>query len=241
MISIVVPVYNSEVTLSPLCKQIALVMEENNQDYEIILINDDSKDNSGKLMKQLSDENPNIINIHLEQNYGQQNALLCGLRRSHGDHVITIDDDLQFKPKDISKLMDKMHEGYDVVYGVPKDKAHNKLRNIGSRFKEYMFRFFLKKPRNITITSFRIMKRSLVNQIILDRSSVVYLSAMTFRHTKNVSNITVEHTCRLHGQSNYSYIKLIRLMINIMIYYSNCPLFIPLRKHKPQYIIKEIN
>jgi len=241
MISIVVPVYNSKKTLIPLCKQIINVMKAIDQAYEIILVNDGSQDNSGEIMNQLSETSTNITSIHLAHNYGQQNALLCGLRHSQGDYVVTIDDDLQYGPKDILKLLFKIQKGYDVVYGVPKDKAHSSLRNIGSRLKENMFRIFLNKPKHITLTSFRIMRRNLVNQIILDENSFVYLSAKTFQCTQNAANVKVEHSCRLHGQSNYSYKKLIRLMLHIIIYYSDCPLFLPLRKKKPQYIIKEVN
>lgn len=240
MISIVVPVYNSEKTLRQLCKKLKKVMVYNEQDYEIILVNDDSKDSSARLMNQLSEESANITSIHLSQNYGQQNALLCGLRHSKGDYVVTIDDDLQFHPKDISKLLFKIKEGYDVVYGVPRDKAHSRFRNIGSKFKELIFQLFLNKPRNIVLTSFRIINRSIVDQINLDQNSFVYLSAITLKNTQKVANIRVSHSNRLHGQSNYSYIKLLYLMINIIIYYSDCKLLIPLRTTKPQYTIKEI-
>lgn len=240
MISVVVPVYNSEKTLEMLCNEIAKVMIKEKQSYEIILVNDGSKDKSKSLINHLVLERQHIIGIDLAQNYGQQNALLCGLRYCAGEYVITIDDDLQFHPNEISKLLYTIKEGYDVVYGVPHIKSHGKLRNIGSKFKESIFQILLKKPKHITITSFRIIRRSIVDKIVLDTSSFVYLSAITFKHTQKVANVKVNHYQRIHGKSNYSYIKLFRLMIKIVIYYSNCPLFIPLRNNRPQYIVKEI-
>ncbi|PKM94556.1 MAG: glycosyltransferase [Firmicutes bacterium HGW-Firmicutes-1] len=240
MISIIVPVFNSEKSIVKLCHQITEIMINLQQAYEIILVDDGSQDCSYLWMKKLSCNHSNIISIQLARNYGQQNALLCGLRNSKGDYVVTIDDDLQYTPKDISKLFEKMNEGYDVVYGVPKEKVNSTLRNFGSNFKEVMFRCFLKKPKDITITSFRILRKSVVEKITLDKNSFVYLSAMTFRCTQNVANVSVKHKPRLHGKSNYSYFKLIHLMLYTIIYYSNCPLLKPLKKHKPQYIIKEI-
>lgn len=240
MISIIVPVYNSEKTLEPLCHKLLQVTKGLNQPFEIVLVNDGSKDNSKKVINQLAKDHINIISIHLDQNYGQQNALLCGLRYSHGDYVVTIDDDLQYDPIDILKLIAKINEGYDVVYGVPKEKVHSTMRNIGSRFKEMMFHLFLKKPRNVTLTSFRIIRKSLVDKIILDQNSFVYLSAMTLKQTNNIANIKVKHYQRYQGQSNYSYKKLIRLMCRIIIYYSDNPLLKPFKRNKPQYVVKEI-
>ncbi|PKM51915.1 MAG: glycosyltransferase [Firmicutes bacterium HGW-Firmicutes-7] len=240
MISIIVPVYNSGKTLKNLCMEIIEVMGIMQQNYEIILVNDASRDNSCHVIKKLASNHMHIIGIHLAKNVGQQNALLCGIRYSTGDYVITIDDDLQYTPFDIPKLLHKIHQGYDVVYGIPIQKEHNVYRNIGTRFKHNVFNHFLKKPEHICITSFRILSKRLVDKIIMDNNSFVYLSAATFKNTQNVANVKVHHYKRAYGQSNYSIPKLFKLMFNILIYYSDWVLFKPLKKHKHQYHIKEI-
>lgn len=239
MISVIVPVYNSEKTLERLCYQIINTMKELKNDYEIILVNDKSNDNSYNIIKKLS-KDIHIISIHLERNVGQQNALLCGLRRCKGDYAITIDDDLQYSPKDIPKLLEKIYLGYDIVYGVPIKKAHSNLRNLGTKIKDLLFNISIKKPKGISITSFRVMNRKLIDKIILDNNSFVYLSASTFKHTKKAANIFVPHSKRLYGASNYSYLKLIKLFFNIIIYYSDIRVFKLFKKDIPQYKIMEV-
>lgn len=238
MISIIIPVYNSEKTIERLCNEIILLMQTMKQEYEMILVDDNSVDRSLERIKELC-KSPRITGISLKNNSGQQNALLCGLRHSKGDYIVTIDDDLQYQTEDILKLYNEIEKGYDVVYGVPIIKEHGFIRNLGSRIKEWIFSMILGKPKDITITSFRIMRRALVEKIVKDQNSFVYLSAATFQNTKNVSNIKVVHKKRIYGNSNYSYFKLMKLTAHILIYYSNRTFFNLLKKHTPQYEIKD--
>jgi undecaprenyl-phosphate 4-deoxy-4-formamido-L-arabinose transferase len=240
VISIVVPVYNSEKTIEKLCEKIIINMNSHNFDYEIILVDDNSRDKSYNLMKQLHNNYNNITCIKLRENAGQQNALLCGLRYGLGNYFVTIDDDLQYNPDDIIELYIKMQEGYDVVYGVPSRKQHNKYRNSGTYIKEWMFSVMLGKPRAIRLTSYRIMTKNIVNQIKLETASYVYLSATILKYTKNIANVEINHYDRQFGKSNYNFKKLLKLFVNIIIYYSHSKLFNGYQKDVPQYIVEEV-
>ena len=129
-LSIVIPVYNSQDSLPLLIKDLSSVLKDICSDYEIILVNDGSKDQSWKVIEDLSAFYPQIRAFDLMRNYGQHNALLCGIRESRGDIIVTMDDDLQHSPGSISQLLSKLDEGYDVVYGVPEMEKHNFWRTL---------------------------------------------------------------------------------------------------------------
>lgn len=240
MISIIIPVYNSEKTISLVCEKIIKTMIDNNMDYEIILVDDYSIDSSYEIMKDVYKKYNHITCIKLKQNCGQQNALLCGLRYGHGDYYVTIDDDLQNMPKDIMILFNELKKGFDVVYGIPDNTVHKDYRGIGTILKEFMFSTILHKPKNIKLTSFRIMKKSIVQMIIREKLSYVYLSASILKYTKNIGNVHVPYYNRIYGKSNYNFRKLYKLFINILIYYSNIHLFNIRKKNTPQYVIEEV-
>jgi undecaprenyl-phosphate 4-deoxy-4-formamido-L-arabinose transferase len=240
MVSIIIPVYNSEKTISLVCEKIIKTMVDNHIDYEIILVDDYSIDSSYEIMKDLNHRYNHISCIKLKGNFGQQNALLCGLRHGRGDYYVTIDDDLQNMPKDIITLLNKLEEGYDVVYGIQDSKVHKDYRGLGTMLKELMFTTILGKPGNIKLTSFRIMKEDVVKMIIREQISYVYLSASILKHTKNIANVYVPYYTRLHGKSNYNLKKLYKLFINILIYYGDIPLLNKKKKNTPQYIIEQV-
>src|SRR3954449_5469931 len=132
-ISIIVPVYNSERSLPLLVERLAAVLPTIASDYELILVNDDSRDASSAVMDQLARQHAWIRPFSLMRNYGQHNALLCGIRQARMDVIVTMDDDLQNPPEEIPKLLAKMDEGFDAVYGYPKKESHGFLRDIASR------------------------------------------------------------------------------------------------------------
>ena len=131
-ISVIVPVYNSERSIKELNKRIINVLNNEDLDYEIIYVNDASVDNSYKIIKSMSIDDENIKCIDLNKNYGQHNALLCGIREARYNTIVTLDDDLQNPPEEIPKLLKKLNEGFDVVYGYPKHEKHGFFRNISS-------------------------------------------------------------------------------------------------------------
>lgn len=238
-ISVVVPVYNSESSIGELCHRLINVLTPIAYEFEIILVDDGSKDNSFGEMCRLHTEDSTVKIICLEGNFGQQNAIMCGLRHATGDYVITIDDDLQHPPEEISKLLEKLEEGFDVVYGIPAVKKQPVIRNFGAAMTDLFFNIICSKPKAVKVGSFRGLKRHVVENILKDYSSFVYITAITLKHTKNIGNVTVKHEDRKYGSSNYSLYKLIKLFCKLFINYSGLPLKV--YKHSPfQYKIKHI-
>lgn len=220
--SVVVPVYNSESSLKELFRKIKLTFENMSKPFEIIFVNDYSKDESINILKEIYNENQdiNVIVVDLYSNFGQQNALMCGFKYCNGDYVITIDDDLQNPPEEIEKLISKVDEGYDAVYGSYENKQHKFYKNLGS----FLFRKLNHKifdvRNNIVFTSFRIIKIDIVRQLIKNKTSFPYISGMLVKITKNIVNVTVKHDHRRTGKSNYTFRKLVSLSFNLIINHS---------------------
>ncbi|AGA70382.1 glycosyl transferase [Desulfitobacterium dichloroeliminans LMG P-21439] len=220
-ISVVVPVYNSQKTLGMLCYYLQETLNKLNLDFEIILVDDGSKDDSFSKMLDLHRMEPRIKIIQLKRNYGQQNAIMCGLRYATGTYTVIMDDDLQNPPEEIVKLWQKIREGYDVVYGLPSlaAKKDQRYRYWGAVLRDLLFNLMINKPAGIKVSSFRILHKNLLAKIIVDRTSFVYISAIIFKHRVKVANIEVNHHKRESGHSNYSILKLVRLYLKILLNY----------------------
>ncbi|MGB7604703.1 MAG: glycosyltransferase family 2 protein [Lutisporaceae bacterium] len=237
-ISVIVPVYNSSQSIQELCRRLVKALTAITEVYEIILVDDSSIDDSFIKMKTARNSNAAIKLIRLSENFGQQNAIMCGLRHAKGDYVITIDDDLQNPPEELATLMKSIENGYDVVYGIPIARRHSAVRNLGSIMTDHLFNIVCGKPKQVKVSSFRIMKKSIVEKIIEEKASFVYISAITLRHTKNIGNAIVVHEQRKYGSSNYNIKKLAKLFYNIYINYSRISNRM-VQNTKPQYVIKE--
>jgi glycosyltransferase involved in cell wall biosynthesis len=237
-ISVVVPVYNSGYSLEHFYNVLSKELKKICDDYEIIMVDDGSIDNSYEKMEKVHSIDSRVKIIKLDGNFGQQNALMCGFHYSTGDYVVTLDDDLQHPPEEIYKLKKKMDEGYDVVYGIPIIKQHSGYRKMGSKVTNYLFNKICLKPKNIKISSFRIIRKNVVKEIIKDKTSFVYISAITFKNTKRVSNVFVNHNLRSCGKSNYNFYKLLKLFIKLYLYYSNHKNLKIFTSSKQQFIIK---
>ena len=238
-ISIVVPVYNSENSLEQFYKVLSKELKKLCFDYEIIMVDDGSHDKSYENMKKLHSIDSRVKVIQLDGNFGQQNALMCGFHYSTGEYVVTIDDDLQHPPEEIYKLKKKIDEGYDVVYGIPIIKQHSVYRKMGSKMTDYLFNKICLKPKDIKISSFRIIRKNIISEIIKDNTSFVYISAITFKNTSKVSNVGVKHNARKYGKSNYGFYKLIMLFIKLYMYYSKHKIFKIVMSSKQQFKIKD--
>lgn len=237
-ISVVIPVYNSASSLQELCTRLTALLVIMAKEYEIILIDDGSQDKSVQQIKEILAKYKEVKLICLESNFGQQNAIMCGFRHAKGDYVITMDDDLQNPPEEIETLMKELEKGYDVVYGIPRVKQHSGARNLGSLMANFLFDVVCDKPRGVRVSSFRVLKRDIVEAVIEEKSSFVYISAATLKYTKNIGNVTVQHEARKHGNSNYNILKLLKLFYNIYLNYSSLSKGF-VRNNKPQYVIKE--
>ena len=157
--SVIIPVYNSEDIVRETVNRTIQFFSYNNYSFEIILINDGSYDGSWKIIKGLAKNNTNVVSINLLKNYGQHSAILCGIHHSKGNYIITLDDDLQNPPEEIIKLINKIHEGHDLVFAKFREKKHNSIRKKGSKLINYFNTKIFNKPKDLVLTNFRIFSR----------------------------------------------------------------------------------
>lgn len=223
-ISVVIPVYNSELILPTLIGRLIPALKKISKSFEILLVNDSSQDNSWQVVSKLAEKNPQIIGINLMRNYGQHNALLCGIRSAKNDIIITMDDDLQHPPEEIHKLVEKFHEGFDVVYGIPHRQVHAHWRNFFSWFTKTVLSKSL-GIRNIkSIGAFRAIDRDLRRAFENFDSPNILLDALLTWGTNNFGTVEVNEEARSIGRSNYTFVKLFRIAMLVLTGFSTLPL-----------------
>ena len=224
-ISVVIPVYNSSSSIEELIGRIIKSLKELCSGFEIILVDDCSKDNSLDKLKSLKNKYDQVKIISLKENHGQQAAIKIGIEQAKGDYIVTMDDDLEHQPEDIRLLLEKISQGYDVVYGVYNNENYPLYRKLGSKLVDGFFTYGLGKPKNIRVGSYRIINRKTANKILKDNTPFVYITAITMKYTKNFGNVYVSHRERKYGQSNYNFIKLSKVFLNLFYYYKLVPIF----------------
>lgn len=224
-LSFVIPCYRSEHTLPHVVTEINEKMAEMNRyEYEIILVNDCSPDNTMDTIRQLCQEHSDIRGISFARNFGQHAALMAGLRHSSGDYVVCLDDDGQTPADEVDKLLDKLEEGYDAVYAKYVQKHHSAFRNLGSKVNERMTRTMLGKPADLYVSSYFAVKRFVVEDMIRYQNSYPYVIGLVLRATKNITNVIVNHRDREEGASGYTLKKLLGLWFNGFTAFSVKPL-----------------
>ena len=223
LLSIVIPVYNSEKTIGRLVE--SLFEELNTLNFEIILVNDGSKDASEAVCENLTVGFRNVTLVSLRKNFGEFNAVMCGFNHAIGDFCVVIDDDFQNPPTEIIKLLQTaQHGGFDVVYSFYAQKQHSIFRNVGSWLANAVATWLLDKPKNLYLSSFKIIKQELVQEIIKYQGPFPYIDALIFRATTHVGRVQVQHVKRVDGRSGYSLKKLISLFLVILFCHSAKPL-----------------
>jgi undecaprenyl-phosphate 4-deoxy-4-formamido-L-arabinose transferase len=223
-VSIVVPVYNSAATLASLIQRLTMVLDQEPETYEIVLVDDGSADDSWPVLQRLrAQSGSNLVTIQLMRNYGQHNALMCGLRHAQGRVVVTMDDDLQNPPEEIPKLLRHLQaSNADLVYGAPEDRNHAPWRNLGAALVLHFYRLVFKTP--ITPTPFRAMRRELVDSVKFYDLNYTFLDGLLAWCTRRVENVTVEHHARAQGRSGYSISRLLTMALNLYTNFSLLPL-----------------
>ena len=222
--SVVIPVYNSGNIVGETIDRTVACLQQHGLDYELILVNDGSKDCSWDVVREKAQGNPHIIGINLIRNYGQHTALLCGLHQTTGDFVITLDDDLQNPPEEIIPLINKAHEGYDLVLGRFHQKKHPLLRRAGSALIGALNNHLFHKPKELVTSTFRILRRDLVNRICSYQTPYPYITGLAIMFAANPTNVQVDHQSRREGKSQYSLLKIADLVMRILFNYSSYPL-----------------
>lgn len=224
-ISFVIPCYGSEKTITAVVEEVvATVQKRAGFDYEIILVNDSSPDNVWQKIKILSNENKRVQGINLSKNFGQHAALMAGYGQCSGEIVISLDDDGQSPADELFSLIDKIDEGYDVVYGSYEEKKHNRFRNMGSHFNKIMNEKLVSKPKGLNVTSYYAAKDYIIAEIIRYNNPYPYVGGLIFRTTQNITEVSVKHRSREFGNSGYTLGKLIKLWLNGFTAFSVKPL-----------------
>lgn len=223
-ISVIIPVYNSASSITDLLEQLKGVFGSGGYRHEIILVNDGSHDNSWDTIAQLAREHANVRGINLMRNYGQHNALLCGLRAAQYPVAVTIDDDLQHPPKEIPRLLEELSRGYDVVYGTPTRQQHGIWRNLASTITRLALQSTMGVENARKVSAFRALHTDLREAFGDYRSPYVTLDVLLAWGTTRFSSIPVEHAPRHSGTSNYTFRKLIQHAMNMMTGFTILPL-----------------
>ena len=222
--SVVIPVYNSETIIGETIDETTNFFAQNNLRYELILVNDGSRDASWTIISKKARELPHVTAINLLKNYGQHNANMCGFKHANGDFVITMDDDLQNPPEEIDKLIRKINEGYDLVIGQFNQKQHRGYRKIGSKLIGLVNRKIFQTPKDIVLTNFRILRRPVVDKVCDYKTSYPYIPGLVIWFSQDIANTLVDHHPRRAGKSNYSLLTILRLVSTILFNYSSYPL-----------------
>jgi undecaprenyl-phosphate 4-deoxy-4-formamido-L-arabinose transferase len=222
-ISIVVPAYNSHGSLPELVIRLRKLFA-GFLPFEIIIVNDGSSDGSWLVIERLSAEYPEIQGIDLMRNYGQHNALLAGVRAAHHDVIVTIDDDLQHPPEEVPKLVAKLAEGYDVVYGTPERAEHELWRNVASRVTKLALQSTMGASTARNVSAFRAFRTHLRDAFANYQSSFVSIDVLLTWGTKRFGAVAVRHEPRRIGSSNYTLSKLVIHSLNMMTGFSTWPL-----------------
>lgn len=223
-ISVIVPVYNSEATVSLLLKRLTAALSLITDDYEIVLVEDGSSDNSWTAIEQeCAIYGERIVAVQLMRNYGQHNALMCGIKIARGRLVVTMDDDLQNPPEEISKLISHIENSeLDLVYGKTTERKHAGWRNFGAALVWGFYRTVFRT--DVTPTPFRIMRRQLTRSVLFYNLNFTYLDGLLAWCTTRIGSVAVQHHQRAEGRSGYSLRKLILLALNLYTNFSLLPL-----------------
>ncbi|WP_420154012.1 glycosyltransferase family 2 protein [Siphonobacter sp.] len=221
-ISVIIPVYKSETTIAPLVERILSTLRTYRM--EIVLVNDGSPDHSEAICTELAERFQHVKFISLRRNFGEFNAVMCGLHYATGRYCVMVDDDFQNPPSEILKLVAEAERGqYDVVYSYYQTKQHSLFRNTGSWVVNQMTTRLLDKPRDLYLSSFKLIRQEVVREMIRYTGPYPYLDGLIFRVTRNVGKVAVEHHKR-EGGSSYTLRKLISLFLNILFCYSPRPI-----------------
>jgi len=223
-ISVVVPVYNSEATLGDLIARLRPVLEQLGRPYEAVLVNDGSRDKSWTAIERLCEQNPWVHGIDLMRNQGQENALLCGIRAAIYDTSATIDDDLQNPPEEIPRLLAKLDEGFDVVYGTPEKEQHGLFRDAASIITKLVMQEAMGATNARQVTAFKVFRTQLRDAFSQYRSPHVSIDVLLTWGTQRFGALTVKHEPRQVGRSNFTLRKLVNHAINMLTGFSVVPL-----------------
>ena len=223
-LSIVVPVYNSEDSLLELQAQLAQILPKISDTYELILVNDGSRDRSWDIISQLAHKCSWVRGLQLMRNFGQHNALLCGIRAARNEVIVTMDDDLQNPPEEIGKLLTKLDEGFDMVYGKPQKEQHGLWRDLASQVTKIALQGTMGAETARNVSAFRAFRTSIREAFANYQGPFPSIDVLLTWGTTRFSAVEVRHNPRRFGVSNYTFRKLVIHALNMMTGFSVLPL-----------------
>lgn len=225
-LSIVIPVYRSAAILPKLVEAIAAEMRDESlsDSFELILVNDCSPDNSWQVIRKLAETNAFIKGITLRRNVGQHNAIMAGLHHANGEYVVLMDDDLQHPPSAIADIVKALAEGYDVCYTNYLNRQHAAWKKLGSQFNDWMATRLLDKPKGLYLSSFKGLRREIVDEIAQYDGPYTYIDGLILDVTRSITTVDIEHQARFEGESNYTFARLLSLWMKMATSFSVFPL-----------------
>lgn len=224
-VSFVIPCYNSAKTLEAVITEIRGTMKKlEKYDYEVILVNDSSQDETFQIIRNICRYNSNIYGLDLAKNFGQHGALMAGFHQVSGDIIVCLDDDGQTPASEVDRLLKRIEEGDDVVYASYGHKKHSVFRNFGTYMNEKMAEVLLGKPKNLFVSSYFAARRFVVDEMLKYENAYPYVIGLVLRTTNRISNVEVQHRERQIGQSGYNFKKLLALWFNGFTAFSTKPL-----------------
>ncbi len=224
-LSVVIPVYNGALSVGELVSQLHALLPTLAERYEIVLVEDDGRDNSWDVIEALAAATPETVRgIRMARNFGQHNAILCGLRAATGEIIVTMDDDLQHPPDQIPLLLAEMDKGFDVVYGRPQNDNHSIFRNLASQVTKLVLQSTMGAETARNISAFRALRRHVVRAFDHYSGPTVVIDVLLTWGTRRFTAIPVRHEPRKLGVSNYTFWKLAGYAISMMTGFSTMPL-----------------
>jgi glycosyltransferase involved in cell wall biosynthesis len=223
-ITVVIPVYNNEVSLPELCRRLTEVLPAIGTSYEMIFVNDCSRDRSWEVISQLAVTVPGVRGINLMRNYGQHNALLCGIRAARGDFIVTMDDDLEHQPEEIPRLLARLDEGFDVIYATPEHEQHGLWRAVASRITRLALRSAAGASVARDVSAFRVFRTELRDAFAGYQAPFVSIDVLLTWATSRFGAVKVPFKPRWSGSSTYTFAKLVRHALDMMTGFSTAPL-----------------
>ncbi|MCC6511957.1 MAG: glycosyltransferase [Pirellulaceae bacterium] len=221
-ISVVIPVYNGADSIASVVARVQQTFV--GRSLEIVLVDDGSHDNSAAVCAQLCGQGVTTF-VRLSRNFGEHNAVLAGLAQTRGAMIAVLDDDAQNPPEELPRLFDELvRQNLDVVYGRYVQRKHSWSRQLGSWFNDRMANIMLGKPRDLYLSSFKVMNRFIVDQILAYRGPYPYIDGLICRVSRRLGQLPVQHAPRAAGRSNYTLTRLIRLWLNMFMGFSILPL-----------------
>ncbi len=223
-VSVVIPVYRSENSITLVVEELARELPELADRYEVLLVEDGGGDNSWTVIQALSDQYAFVRGFRLMRNFGQHNALLCGIRAARQEITVTMDDDLQHPTTSISDLLKKLAEGYDVVYGTPEKERHGPLRNIASWTTKLALQGAMGAETARKVSAFRAFRTELRESFEHFRGPLVNIDVLLTWGTISFAAVTTPHAPRTIGKSTYTFGKLLNHAFNMITGFSTLPL-----------------